>query len=600
MGSIERLRSYLAGVARQVHSHFDLASWQMHLDTGFSADACYFTLVVLTLLLLALLVLAAILLASLVLCELDSVPMSFEKALAPGRALMTFWAGQWNHVKDNYHRFHYAIEGTTRSGKSLLLTLYVRSILPLVTPHCDQRIVLFDPKNDLHPALFADAKVPVHFLLPSDERSSRWDLSRDVTCPGAVVQFCNAVVPDVPGDSGPFFTKAIRSLLGAVISSLNVTHPGAWDLADVVRILESRAYMEQVIGRTYGTQSKLYYMTEPRTWANIQATLETVLDSLRVMAAMWSRTGQRSFSLTDFVKGESILVLGRDPKYAALLDPINTLILTQLFGLLLSQSDSQTRRTYLVIDELTVAGGEDKPLPGLKDVCERGAARGVVVVVAYQSYADVKALYKESGDAVLGMLQNRIFLRTGDTPTAEFASKAFGKSRKWIKITSDGTTWGEHSSRSHTDHDHYHEEDVVPYEKFFELRPASPEDGITGYWLSPPPRRSSTPFHLPGDWIAQNLPKRSEDVEPYLQRPDHHQHLEPFSFRDLQRLRLTPPEEEDETKAALPKAALSPRPGRRPAAFPAPACAEDDITGKLRRLIGNAQSFDKDEDEHDT
>ena len=385
----------------------------MHLDTGLSADACYFTLVVLTLLLLALLVLAAILLASHVLCELDSVPMSFEKALAPGGALMTFWAGQWNHVKDNYHRFHYAIEGTTRSGKSLLLTLYVRSILPLVTPHCDQRIVLFDPKNDLHPALFADAKVPVHFLLPSDERSSRWDLSRDVTCPGAVVQFCNAVVPDVPGDSGPFFTKAIRSLLGAVISSLNVTHPGAWDLAVVVRILESRAYMEQVIGRTYGTQSKLYYMTEPRTWANIQATLETVLDSLRVMAAMWSRTGQRSFSLTDFVKGESILVLGRDPKYAALLDPINTLILTQLFGLLLSQSDSQTRRTYLVIDELTVAGGEDKPLPGLKDVCERGAARGVVVVVAYQSYADVKALYKESGDAVLGMLQNQIFLRRG-------------------------------------------------------------------------------------------------------------------------------------------------------------------------------------------
>jgi len=450
----------------------------------------------------------------------------------------------------------------------------------------------------LHQALFADAKVPVHFLLPSDERSSRWDLSRDVTCPGAVVQFCNAVVPDVPGDSGPFFTKAIRSLLGAVISSLNVTRPGAWDLADVVRILESRTYTEQVIGRTYGTRAKLHFMTEPRTWANIQATLETVLDSLRIMAAMWSRASQ-VFSLREFLQKEAILVLGRDPKYAALLDPINTLILTQLFGLLLSQSDSQTRRTYLVIDELTVAGGEDKPLPGLKDVCERGAARGVVVVVAYQSYADVKSLYKESGDAVLGMLQNRIFLRVDDTTTAEFASKAFGKSRKWIKITSDGTTWSGNSSSSHTVSDHYHEEDVVPYEKFFELSPASPEDGITGYWLSPPPRRSSTPFHLPGDWVAQNLPKRSEDVEPYLQRPDYHQHLEPFSFRDLQRLRLTPPEEEDEAKAALPKAALSPSPDRRPAAFPAPRSADDDIAGRLRRLIGSAQSLDEDADEDD-
>lgn len=59
-------------------------------------------------------------------------------------------------------------------------------------------------------------------------------------------------------------------------------------------------------------------------------------------------------------------------------------------------------------------------------------------------------------------------------------------------------------------------------------------------------------------------------------------------------------EEEDEAKAALPKAALSPNPDRRPAALPAPRSADDDIAGRLRRLIGSAQSLDEDEDEHDT
>ena len=206
-----------------------------------------------------------------------------------------------------------------------------------------------------------------------------------------------------------------------------------------------------------------------------------------------------------------------------------------------------------MIDELTVAGGEDKPLPGLKDVCERGAARGVVVVVAYQSYADVKALYKESGDAVSCMLQNRISSRVDDTPTAELPrrprqeSESGSRSHRMglrgagiaVVLTPSATTTTKRTSS--------------PTRILRASRPASPEDGITGHRLSPPPRRSSTPFHLPGDWVAQNLPKRSEDVEPYLQRPDYHQHLEPFSFRDLQRLRLTPPEEEDEAKACAPE-----------------------------------------------
>ena len=59
----------------------------MHLDTGFSADACFYALLV-----LAGLVLAAVLVALLALCGphlgdcLNGVPMSFEEALAPGRA----------------------------------------------------------------------------------------------------------------------------------------------------------------------------------------------------------------------------------------------------------------------------------------------------------------------------------------------------------------------------------------------------------------------------------------------------------------------------------------------------------------------------------
>ena len=499
--------------------------------TGLAPTASYYAVLV------AIVVIALVVLGGLVcLAEWLDVPQSFEKAQPPGISpAPVFWGGRWlPHVMQKYQ---FVITGTARSGKSLLLLLYLRSVLSRITPGSGRRLILFDPKNELHPYIFEYAQVPVYYLLPSDMRSCRWDIARDFDSPASIIQFCHAVLPDTPGDSNPFFTVAFRELMIGVMISLNITQPGRWDLGDVVHILESRDFTAQVLNRTPASRSRLRFMNNERTWANIEATLETRLNDFRIMAAMWSRA-RGTFSLVDFVQSEGILILGRDPRYAALLDPLNVLLFTQLFGQLLAQSDAPTGRTHLVIDELTVAAGEGKPLPGFKDICERGASRGVVVAVAFQSYADVKALYEDSGDAILGMLQHQVFLRAGDYPTAEFGMKSFGKTREWVPVHSN--THGPEGD-SHTETPHWHDVDVVPFEKFGELKPATPEDGISGYRLSPG-RDDAGLFHLPGSWVAANLPKRSEDVKPYLERPISHQYLEPLSFSDLKRLRLNLPD----------------------------------------------------------
>lgn len=544
------------------------------------------------LLLLASLVLGLVAVGTLLARRPSSVPRSFDAVLAPAQPPHVFLAGRWLPEAQNREKYHQVIEGTTRSGKSIFMSLYMRSVLPGIRPGSDRRLCLIDPKNELHAALFADAAVQVHFLLLTDLRSSWWDLAADFTSPAAVDQLCHALVPEVQGDSNPFFTRALRELLNGVITSLNATHPKAWRLADVVHILEDSRLTAEVLGRTPQTRSKLRLMGEAKTWNNILATLETELNRLRLTAACWSRA-RRRFSLKEFVDGESIVVVGRDPKFAALLDPLNVLFFTQLCGRLLAQKDSETRRTYLVIDEVTVAGGEDRALPGLRDICERGASRGTVVTIAYLSYAAMKDLYKDAADAILGMLQNQVFLRAGDEPTAQFASKAFGKRREWIEQVSDTTgrtsSWGpggggSSRSSSTTKSEHWHESDLVPYERFLELRPPTPETGITAYRLTPDDR-SPEPFHLPGRWVAENLPRAGADAPaPYLMRPDHHQVLAPLSFADLRRLRLPPPEDEREAEAVHPKEALS-RPRERPGSLPAPR-AQDDLTGKLRWLVG--------------
>ena len=415
--------------------------------TGLAPTASYYAVLV------AIVVIALVVLGGLVcLAEWLDVPQSFEKAQPPGISpAPVIWGGRWLHHE--MQKYQFVITGTTRSGKSLLLLLYLRSVLSRITPGSGRRLILFDPKNELHPYILEYAQVPVYYLLPSDMRSCRWDIARDFDSPAGIIQFCHAVLPDTPGDSNPYFREAFRELMIGVMISLNITQPGRWDLGDVVHILESRDFMAQVLNRTPASRSRLRFMNNERTWANIEATLETRLNDFRIMAAMWSRA-RGTFSLVDFVQSEGILILGRDPRYAALLDPLNVLLFTQLFGQLLAQSDAPTGRTHLVIDELTVAAGEGKPLPGFKDICERGASRGVVVAIAFQSYADVKALYQDSGDAILGMLQHQVFLRAGDYPTAEFGMKSFGKTREWVPVHSN--TQGPEGN-SHTETPHWHE-----------------------------------------------------------------------------------------------------------------------------------------------
>ena len=319
----------------------------------------------------------------------DDGPRSFEEAQPPGLTpAPEFWAGRWFDDAERYHRYHYAISGAPRSGKSLLLALYLRSVISQITPGSDRRLVIFDHNQMLHPALFENVQVPVHFFLPNHRLTSRWDLAGgDFASPAAVTQLCEALVPEVRGYGSIFFVQIARRLMADVIHSLNATQPG-WSLADVVRILENQDSTADILARSNGTSSLLRYMDEPRTWANIAATEETHLGTPRDLAAMWSRASQ-TFSLRDFVRSEGILVLGRDPGFPAL-DRLNMLLFTQLFSQLLAQSDSATSRTHVVLDELPLAAGDRRPLSGLKDICERGASRGVVLAVTFRSYADMK------------------------------------------------------------------------------------------------------------------------------------------------------------------------------------------------------------------
>ena len=116
--------------------------------TGLAPTASYYAVLV------AIVVIALVVLGGLVcLAEWLDVPQSFEKAQPPGISpAPVIWGGRWLHHE--MQKYQFVITGTPRSGKSLLLLLYLRSVLSQITPGSGRRLILFDPKNELHPYIF--------------------------------------------------------------------------------------------------------------------------------------------------------------------------------------------------------------------------------------------------------------------------------------------------------------------------------------------------------------------------------------------------------------------------------------------------------------
>ncbi len=91
------------------------------------------------------------------------------------------------------------------------------------------------------------------------------------------------------------------------------------------------------------------------------------------IAASWERSS-RSISLREWLETESILILGNDEATRTALDAINQVIFKRLSELVLAQSESEseTRRTWIFLDELRQGGR----LEELSALLTKGRSKG--------------------------------------------------------------------------------------------------------------------------------------------------------------------------------------------------------------------------------
>ncbi len=464
---------------------------------------------------------------------------------------------------------HFCVFGATGAGKSMILRLLMQDTLykvsnPFVSTRQRARALIYDPKPELYP--YAAAIHPhADFLItnPSDLRSRRWDLAKDFASLSSAAALARLLVPMHLQQHDTFYPKAVRAVLKEVFKAFILTAPGRWTLRDVFEVMKSEGDLEHLLNRheeTRGTLERISHNAETR--GNIDISMHIELDAYRLLAARWHHASS-SFSLSEWMQSESVLVVGRVPTESELFDAVNALLLNRVSELLLDQADYPDTWTYTYLDELATVSG----FRGLETLMTNGRSKHVSVVLASQGIEGLRQQFGvEATETLVSMCSNKAFLKLSRA-TAEWAANQIGKS-DWIEIYrnwsySSGTSWNVGSSTSHNSNStsDYSTSSQSSFggsssstfgatEQRNERYAQLPEDlqhvpkpnrrariGLFGTFMSDPGSAYGiVPTEIPSVALTKLLLPATPDIPAFIRRPDDHDLLPSWTNEDRVRL----------------------------------------------------------------
>ena len=428
---------------------------------------------------------------------------------------------------------HIAVLGATGSGKTIIQRLIMQSALPLIGKGLGHRALIYDAKQDLWSVLSGmGLPCPVRTLNPLDARGVAWDMASDITCPASALQVASIFIPDSKNDSNPFFAGAARHLLyGALIAFIQ--NPGRhWTFRELLLTMRDPKRLTGHLAQTETTRFLLQYFDHPATFQNIISTLLTHLAPFEIIAAAWDRA-EESISLSGWLEEESILVLGNDEANRAAIEAMNRLILRRISQLVLTQKEltsfgPNSPRTWFFLDEVREAGR----LEGLSRLLTNGRSKGAAVVLGFQDIAGLIDVYgQDVANELVGQCSIKVILRLNSPETAAWASRLMGsreviesrrgESRDYrnavppIGHTGESISHGVATRR------------VVLDSEFFDLPVTSPQNGMTGFFITP--ITGAFKDHLPGPWISEHLLAPDSSKPNFVPRLVSHQYLRPLS-----------------------------------------------------------------------
>jgi len=466
---------------------------------------------------------------------------------------------------------HFLVAGATGSGKTLTLRLLMQSVLRHIGEGRDTRALIYDAKQDMFSILHGMGLASkIVTLNPFDERCAAWNMAKDITSPATAQQIATILIPEEKHSSNPYFSDAARALLTGVFISFIKAAPGAWTFRDVVYAMKSSSRLRGILERYPETKDLIeQYFSNEKTSNDVISTVATKMQRYEYIAAAWDRATTQ-ISLRDWLTDEYILVLGNDEATRTALDAINQVIFKRLTELVLAQSESDTRRTWVFLDELRQAG----KLDGMNSLLTMGRSKGACAVLGFQDIEGLSSVYGDREAAELvGLCANKAILRTDSPGTAKWASSLFGEREilEYRRSKNEGSGSSSstfkigdtHSSQtSESLSEQVAKREVLLPSEIMDMATTSLDTSLPGYYIIP--EIGAYGVRISGPWIKSELRQANADVPNIIKRPEEHQYLRAWDYNDLLRLGIsrTPKSagngSEDDEHALIPAPAQSP------------------------------------------
>jgi hypothetical protein len=371
------------------------------------------------------------------------------------------------------------VAGAVGSGKSISLQLFLQDTVRHIRPGSGKRALIHDANRDGYSQLvgMGVAMESIHILNPFDARCTAWHMAVDITTESEAESLAEILIAKEEKED-PIWRNWAVDLVKGVVECFNITAPHDWDLRDIVLATETESALRMVLAASPETTHYLEVLRNERLAQNIIATLRAKMRQYRTIAALWHYADNR-ISLEGWLRGSSILLLGKDNKAKEGLSALNRLLFKRAQQLLLDQPQ-QPLNTFVILDEVASIG----KLDGLSELCTEGRKFGVCIALAFQSYAQLQEIYGEKvSEYVIGQFENKAILRLNDEVTAEWASKLIGdvQLRRHVEtINYDGM---QKAGRSVGDHIEI-KRAVLPAE-FLSILPVNfaTGQGLDGYYL---------------------------------------------------------------------------------------------------------------------
>jgi hypothetical protein len=475
---------------------------------------------------------------------------------------------------------NFAVIGAAGSGKTLMHYELLRSVVPHIRPGSDRRVLFFDIKAELRSQIEAmNPPCPVVTMNPFDSRAVAWDIAADLT---SFDQLADYVRPFVPSRNRaePFFPDSARKILEAVFGML-IQRSQRWTLRHVVLMAENGDILQKLIENDPVWSKIVGDRFRPEiTWQSVKQELDNAVASLRTIARLWDRCGNRKMSLRKWMKEESSIVLfGAPPDQEETTQAINRV----MFELVATEARSRPASNgrdhfWFFIDELAQAG----KISGLSGLVGTGRSKGVRAVVGFQDMASMHLSYGvEQTDAILGNFANTSMLRVECPKTADWCRQKMGRYDGFEYMRSGMPVPGyEYEHRpSTTFNESLQERDVALASEFGDLAAAFGGE-VHGFHIIQPFREK---LAFKGVVTYPLVPAKPEvDFRPWAASSE--QALRPWDDQDTQETGIDLPA----VAAAVAKAQQQAGSNQGPTADPEPSAIDDldqiiALTRKKRR-----------------